>query len=55
MLKSHCNNDNEKKTLKKMQILGREPTSIGLIGHRRNHYATETDAIYPMNMYIRKS
>ena len=41
MLKSHCNNNNEKK--KKMQLLGRESTSLGLIGHRRNHYAMDTD------------
>ena len=30
MLKSHCNNNNEKKG----QLLGREPTSLELIGHR---------------------
>ena len=53
MLKSHCNNNNEKKKKKnikkkkkKIQLLGREPTSLGLIGHRRNHYATETNANY---------
>ena len=47
MLKSHCDNNNEKKkTLKKkkIQTLGREPTSLRLVGHRRNHYATVTDA-----------
>ena len=52
MLKSRCNNNNNKhiyiiykKTLKKkMQLLGREPTSLVLIGHRRNHYATHTHA-----------
>ena len=30
---------------KKMQLLGRKPTSLGLIGHHRNLYATDTDAI----------
>ena len=47
MLKSHCNNNNEKKKKdKKMQLLGREPTFLGLIGHCQNHYATETDVNY---------
>ena len=27
-------------------ITGREPTSVDLIGHRRNHYAKDTDAKY---------
>ena len=40
MLNSHCNNNNEKKM---MQLLGREPTSLGLIGNCRNHYSTEID------------
>ena len=29
-----------------MQLPGRQPTSLELIGHRRNHYATDTDANY---------
>ena len=33
-----------KKKKKKMQLPGREHTSLGLIGHRRNHYATDTEA-----------
>ena len=33
-----------KKKEKKKKKKNREPTSVGLIGHRRNHYATNTDA-----------
>ena len=29
---------------KKDALLGREPAFSGLIGHRRNHYATDTDS-----------
>ena len=32
-----------------MQLLGRERTSLGLIGNRRNNYATDTDAKFPIN------
>ena len=35
-----------------MQFLGREPTSLGLMCHRRNHYTTDTDANSPQNIYI---
>ena len=34
----------KKKKFKKMQLLGREPTSLALIGHRGIHYPTDTDA-----------
>ena len=34
----------KKNIKKKLQLLGREPTSLGSIGHRRKHYATDTDA-----------
>ena len=33
-----------KKKKKRVQELGREPRSLELIGHRRNHYATDTNA-----------
>ena len=44
-MKSHYNNNNEKKNnnKKKNQLLGREPTSLGLTGHYVIHYATDTD------------
>ena len=51
MLKLHCNNNHEykkhlkkKKKSEKMQLLGCEPTHLGLIGHRGIHYAMDTDA-----------
>ena len=34
-----------------MQLFGREPTSLGLIAHRRNHYAMDTEANQE-NIYI---
>ena len=57
MLKSHCDNNNEKKKKRKkkniyMQLLGRKPTSLELIGHCQNHYATDTDSKYQQNIYI---
>ena len=52
MLKSHCINSIEtkfkKKKKKKDAFLGCEALSLGLIGHRRNHYATETDGKFPV-------
>ena len=35
-----------------MQLLGRESTSFGMIGHRRNHYAKDADANNHWNIYI---
>ena len=36
-----------------MQMLGREPTPLGLKGHhRRNHYDTDTDTNYQLNIHI---
>ena len=55
MLKSHCNNNDQKKINNKMKNAknmrkkwmrspGRKPTICGLIDNRANHYATESAA-----------
>ena len=43
-MNSHCNNNDKKEYLKKLQLAGREPTVHRLKDHRAPHYATEFDA-----------